>query len=197
MVSYVHGLIADLNPAIAVIEAQGVGYGLLISLTTYSFLQGKTNAKLFVESVYIRDDNPKYYGFADTEERELFRKLISVSGVGGGSAMLMLSSLQPAEIAGAINTANVAILKSIKGIGEKTAQRIVVDLKGKMGKHEGGISQIMNPAYNKNKEEALMALVTLGFPKIVAERAMEKTIKQQGVSTDNVEQLIKSALKNM
>lgn len=197
MINYVNGLIADLNPAIAVIETNGVGYGLLISLTTYSHLQGKQNAKLYVESVYIRDDNPKYYGFADTEERELFRKLISVSGVGGGSALLMLSSLSPPEIAGAINTANVAILKSIKGIGEKTAQRIVVDLKGKMGKHEGGISQIMNPSYNKNKEEALMALVTLGFPKMVAEKAIEKAIKQQGVTTDNVELLVKSALKNM
>jgi len=131
------------------------------------------------------------------EERDLFRKLISVSGVGGGSAILMLSSLSANEIAGAINTANVALLKSIKGIGEKTAQRIVVDLKGKMGKHEGGISQIMNPSYNKNKEEALMALVTLGFPKAVAEKAVEKAIKQQGVASDNVELLIKSALKNM
>lgn len=197
MINYVNGLIADLNPAIAVIETNGVGYGLLISLTTYSHLQGKQNAKLYVESVYIRDDNPKYYGFADTEERELFRKLISVSGVGGGSALLMLSSLSPPEIAGAINTANVAVLKSIKGIGEKTAQRIVVDLKGKMGKHEGGISQILNPSYNKNKEEALMALVTLGFPKMVAEKAIEKATKQQGVTTDNVELLVKSALKNM
>lgn len=197
MVSYVQGQIAELNPAIAVIETNGVGYGLLISLNTYSFLQGKPTGKLYVESVYVRDDNSKYYGFADTEERELFRKLISVSGVGGGSAMLMLSSLQASEIAGAINTANVAILKSIKGIGEKTAQRIVVDLKGKMGKHEGGISQILNPSYNKNKDEALMALVTLGFPKQAAERAIEKSIKQQGVTTDNVEQLIKAALKNM
>ena len=109
----------------------------------------------------------------------------------------MLSSLSAAEIAGAINTANVALLKSIKGIGEKTAQRIVVDLKGKMGKHEGGISQILNPSYNKNKDEALMALVTLGFPKLTAEKAIEKAIKQQGVTTDNVELLIKSALKNM
>lgn len=197
MISYINGQITELNPAIAVIEANGVGYGLLISLNTYTHVQGKPQAKLFVESVYVRDDNPKYYGFYDAEERELFRKLISVSGVGGGSAMLMLSSLSAAEIAGAINTANVAMLKSIKGIGEKTAQRIVVDLKGKLGKHEGGISQILTPSYNKNKDEALMALVTLGFAKAAAEKAMEKAIKQQGVATDNVEQLIKSALKNM
>ena len=109
----------------------------------------------------------------------------------------MLSSMSAPEIAGAINTANVALLKSIKGIGEKTAQRIVIDLKGKMGKHEGGISQILNPSYNKNKDETLMALVTLGFPKLLAEKAIEKAIKQQGVATDNVELLVKSALKNM
>lgn len=197
MISYINGQVAELNPAYAVVESNGVGYGLLISLTTYTAIQGKASAKLFVESVYVRDDNPRYYGFADSEERELFRKLISVSGVGGGSALLMLSSLSPVEIAGAINTANVTMLKSIKGIGEKTAQRIVVDLKGKMGKHEGGISQILTTSYNKNRDEALMALMTLGFPKMTAEKAIEKAIKQQGVGTDNVELLIKSALKNM
>lgn len=197
MISYVQGQIAELNPAMAVIETNGVGYGLLISLSTFTQIQGKTTAKLFVESVFVRDDNPRYYGFADAEERELFRKLISVSGVGGGSAILMLSSLSAAEIAGAVNTANVALLKSVKGIGEKTAQRIVVDLKGKLGKHEGGISQILTTSYNKNKDEALMALVTLGFPKQAAEKALEKSTKQQGVSTDNVELLIKAALKNM
>lgn len=197
MINYVNGQIAELNPTQVVIETNGVGYGLLISLHTYSLLQGKTNAKVFVESIYIRDDNPKYFGFAETDERELFIKLVSVSGVGGNSALLMLSSLTSIEIAGAINTANVALLKSVKGIGEKTAQRIVVDLKGKMGKHEGGISQILGVSYNKNKDEALMALVTLGFQKMAAEKAIEKAIKQQGVSTENVEQLIKSALKNM
>ena len=197
MISYVNGQIAELNPALVVIETNGVGYGLLISLSTYSAIQGKQTAKLYIESVYVRDDNPKYYGFANTEERELFRELISVSGVGGGSALLMLSALSALEIAGAINTANVALLKSIKGIGEKTAQRNVIDLKGKMGKHEGGISQIVNPSYNKNKDVALMALVTLGFPKLVAEKAIEKAIKQQGVATDNVELLVKSALKNI
>lgn len=197
MISYVNGQVAELNPALAVIETNGVGYALLISLTTYSQIQGKATAKLHVESVYVRDDNPRYFGFADAEERDLFRKLISVSGVGGGSALLFLNALTPSEIAGAINTANVAMLKSIKGIGEKTAQRIVIDLKGKMGKHEGGISQILNPSYNKNRDEALMALVTLGFPKLVAEKAIEKATKQQGVATDNVELLIKAALKNM
>lgn len=196
LINYVKGQITYRNPAHIVIEANGVGYGLLVSLNTFSKLSQQTEAQLFIESVYVRDDNPRFYGFAEEDERELFRKLISVSGVGGGSALLMLSSLSPAEIAGAINTANVSMLKSIKGIGDKTAQRIVVDLKGKMGKHEGGISQILTPSYNKNKDEALLALVTLGFPKASAEKAIEKSIKQQGVGTDNVELLIKSALKN-
>ena len=196
-INYIRGQVTSKTPAFIVLEASGVGYGLYISLQTYSRVAERNEAQLFVESVYIRDDNPRFYGFADEEERELFRKLISVSGVGGASALLMLSSLSAAEIAGAINTANVTLLKSIKGIGDKTAQRIVVDLKGKMGKHEGGMSQILTPAsYNKNRDEALMALITLGFPKLSAEKAIEKAVKQQGISTDNVEVLIKAALKN-
>ncbi|MGZ4043346.1 MAG: Holliday junction branch migration protein RuvA [Bacteroidia bacterium] len=196
LVNYIKGYITSKNPAHIVIEAGGIGYGLLISLNTFSKIADQKEAQLFVESVYVRDDNPRYYGFYDEEERELFRKLISVSGVGGGSALLMLSSLSAPEIAGAINTANVAMLKSIKGIGDKPAQRSVVDLKGKMGKHEGGITQILSNSYNKNKDEALMALITLGFPKPSAEKALEKAIKQQGIGTDNVELLIKAALKN-
>lgn len=195
-INYIRGQVTSKTPAFIVLEANGVGYGLYISLQTYSSVASRNEAQLFVESVYIRDDNPRFYGFADEEERDLFRKLISVSGVGGASALLMLSSLNAAEIAGAINTANVTLLKSIKGIGDKTAQRIVVDLKGKMGKHEGGMSQILTPSYNKNRDEALMALVTLGFPKLSAEKAIEKAVKQQGISTDNVELLIKAALKN-
>jgi len=199
VISYIEGHITELNPAFLTIETNGLGYGLLISLNTYSHVsvKGKEKVKIFTDSVYVRDDNPRYYGFYDPDERELFRKLISVSGVGGASALLMLSSLSPMEIAGAVNTANVALLKSVKGIGEKTAQRIVVDLKGKLGKHEGGISQILTPSYNKNRDEALLALVTLGFPKATAEKALEKCLKQQGVGSDNVEELIKSALKNL
>lgn len=197
MISYIEGHISELNPALITVEVNGIGYSLLISLNTYTAFAGKEKAKLFIESVFVRDDNPRYFGFYTIDERDLFRKLISVSGVGGSSAMLMLSSLAPAEIAGAINTANVALLKSIKGIGEKTAQRIVVDLKGKLGKHEGGISQILTPSYNKNRDEALMALTTLGFPRATAEKALEKSLKQLGVSSDNVETLIKTALKNL
>ena len=197
MISYIEGNITDINPASLTIEAGGIGYALLISLNTFTFVQGKKPVKIFVESVYVRDDNPRHYGFYNLDARDLFRKLISVSGVGGVSALLMLSSLSPIEIAGAVNTASVALLKSVKGIGEKTAQRIVVDLKGKLGKHEGGISQILTPTYNKNRDEALLALVTLGFPKAAAEKALEKSLKQQGLGSDNVEALIKAALKNI
>ena len=197
LISYIKGHVTSTNPAYVIVETGGVGYGMFVSLKTYSKIAGSREIQLFIESVYVRDDNPRYYGFFDEEERDLFRKLISVSGVGGSSALLMLSSMSAGEIAGAINTANVSLLKSIKGIGDKTAQRIVVDLKGKMGKHEGGMSQILAPSYNKNKDEALLALVTLGFPKIAAERAVEKATKQQGVGTDNVEILIKAALKNI
>src|SRR6202008_1425353 len=186
MIDFIKGKIAEKNPAYLVVEANGVGYGMNISINTYSKIGESTDCKLFTEQVFVRDDNPKFYGFFDIDERDIFRKLISVSGVGGSSAMLMLSSLSPLEITGAVNTANVALLKSIKGIGEKTAQRIVVDLKGKLGKHDGGISAILTPSYNKNKEEALMALVMLGFNKQAAEKALEKAIKQQGVASDNV-----------
>ena len=197
MIDFIRGKIHEKNPTSIELEAGNIGYSLNITLNTYSKLTEATECKLFVEQVFIRDDNPKFYGFFDMDERDIFRKVISVSGVGGSSAMLMLSSLSAQEIAGAVNTANVALLKSIKGIGEKTAQRIVVDLKGKLGKHEGGISQILTPSYNKNRDEALLALVALGFVRNVAEKALEKATKQQGVTTDNVEILIKAALKNL
>lgn len=197
MINYIKGHLTSRNPAQVIIECNGLGYALFISLNTYSKIVDQKEVQLFIESMYVRDDNPKFYGFAEEDERDLFRKIISVSGVGGSSAILMLSSLSTPDIVGAINTANVAMLKSIKGIGEKTAQRIVVDLKGKLGKHEGGISSILAPSYNKNKEEALMALTTLGFQKLAAEKALEKAIKQQGIGTDNVELLIKTALKNI
>lgn len=197
MIDFIKGKVIEKTPAHAVIEANGVGYGMNISINTYSKMADSAECKLYTEQVFVRDDNPKFYGFFESDERDIFRKLISVSGVGGASAMLMLSSLSSAEIIGAVNTANVALLKSIKGIGEKTAQRIVVDLKGKLGKHEGGISQIMTPTYNKNREEALLALVALGFGRPVAEKAIEKAVKQQDMTTDNVEKLIKAALKNL
>ena len=124
MIDYVSGNIEDINPTSITVDVNGVGYQFNISLNTFTELQNSKKAKVFVEQVYIRDDMPKYYGFSNLDERVLFSQLLSVSGVGGSSALLMLSSLSSQEIIGAVNTANVGVLKSIKGIGEKTAQRI-------------------------------------------------------------------------
>ncbi|GIV27955.1 MAG: Holliday junction ATP-dependent DNA helicase RuvA [Bacteroidia bacterium] len=197
MIDYIFGKLIELNPAFVIIENNQIGYKFLISLQSYQFFQNKTEVKVYTESIYQRDELPKHYGFATKEEREIFRHLISVSGVGGNSAMLMLSSLSPSEIIGAINTANVSLLKSIKGIGEKTAQRIVVDLKGKLGKHEGGIGQIIHTANDKIKEDTLMALVALGFNKSQAEKAIEKTILHNKEALSSVEMLLKITLKNL
>ena len=145
--------------------------------------------------MYVRDDMPRFFGFADIAERNLFRLLVSVSGVGGTSALLMLSSLTAAEIQNAIATANVAVIKSVKGIGEKTAQRVIVDLKDKMGK--GDLSaEIFSSSNNTLKEEALSALVMLGFNKQGADKVLDKIIRTEGTG-QTVEQLIKSALKNL
>lgn len=197
MIDYILGNIIELNPAFIVIESNGIGYRLFISLQSFQVFQNQKQTKVFVETMFVRDDIPRYYGFATKEERDIFKHLISVSGVGGSSAMLMLSSLSPSEIIGAINTANVSLLKSIKGIGEKTAQRIVVDLKGKLGKHEGGIGQIIHTASDKIKEDTLMALVALGFNKNQAEKAIEKSVLHNKEALSSVELLLKIALKNL
>ena len=138
---------------------------------------------------------PRFFGFMDIAERNLFRQLVSVSGVGGTSALLMLSSLSSEEIQNAIVTGNVTLLKSVKGIGEKTAQRIIVDLKDKMGK--GPVSSdFFLSSHNILKSEALSALVVLGFNKLSADKTLDKIIKTEGAG-QSVEQLIKSALKSL
>ncbi len=197
MIHYINGPITELSPFSVVIDCNGVGYSVQISLMTFSKIQHLKDCKLFVEHMYLRDAMPKHYGFYDIEERDLFRKLISVSGVGGSAATLMLSSLSTQEITLAINSGNVTLLKSIKGIGDKTAQRIIVDLQGKLGKVEQGMTPTLNLSTNKTKEEALLALTTLGFPKNVSEKALEKAYLHLGGSSDSVEQLLKIALKHM
>ena len=183
------------TPTYAVVEASGVGYIMQISLNTFTKLGDSEHCKLFTEQLYVRDDMPRFFGFADIAERNLFRQLVSVSGVGGTSALLMLSSLSAAEIQNAIVTGNVALIKSVKGIGEKTAQRIIVDLKGKMGKDELSSDFFATPN-NTLKEEALSALVMLGFNKPAAEKVLDKIIRTEGAG-QTVEQLIKGALKNL
>ncbi|MDF2435941.1 MAG: ruvA [Bacteroidota bacterium] len=195
MINHINGKLTEKNPTYAVIEAGGVGYVMQISLNTFSKLGDNEQCKLFTEQLYVRDDMPRFFGFADTAERDLFRQLVSVSGVGGTSALLMLSSLSAAEIQNAIVTGNVALIKSVKGIGEKTAQRIIVDLKGKMGKEELS-SSFFAGANNTLKEEALSALVMLGFNKAAADKVLDKIIRTEGAG-QTVEQLIKGALKNL
>jgi holliday junction DNA helicase RuvA len=195
MINHIVGKLVEKTPTYAVIEASGVGYVMQISLNTFSKISENENCKLFTEQLYVRDDMPRFFGFADIAERSLFRQLVSVSGVGGTSALLMLSSLSAAEIQNAIVTGNVALLKSVKGIGEKTAQRIIVDLKGKLGKEELSSEFFVSPN-NTLKEEALSALVMLGFNKPAADKVLDKIIRTEGAG-QTVEQLIKSALKNL
>lgn len=195
MIYHIEGKLVEKTPTYAVIDAGGVGYVMQISLNTFTKIGDSEKCKLYTEQLYVRDDMPRFFGFADIAERNLFRLLVSVSGVGGTSALLMLSSLTAAEIQNAIATANVAVIKSVKGIGEKTAQRVIVDLKDKMGK--GDLSaEIFSSSNNTLKEEALSALVMLGFNKQGAEKVLDKIIRTEGTG-QTVEQLIKSALKNL
>ncbi len=195
MIYHIEGRLVEKTPTYAVIDAVGVGYIMQISLNTFTKIGDNEKCKLFTEQVYVRDDMPRFFGFYDTAERNLFRQLVSVSGVGGTSALLMFSSLSADEIQNAIVTGNVTLLKSVKGIGEKTAQRIIVDLKDKMGK--GTLStEFFVPSNNILKEEALSALVMLGFNKPAADKALDKIIKTLGTG-QTVEQLIKAALKNL
>lgn len=195
MIYHIEGKLVEKTPTYAVIDASGVGYVMQISLNTFSKIGDTEKCKLFTEQVYVRDDMPRFFGFMDIAERNLFRQLVSVSGVGGTSALLMLSSLSSEEIQNAIVTGNVTLLKSVKGIGEKTAQRIIVDLKDKMGK--GPVSSdFFLSSHNILKSEALSALVMLGFNKLSADKTLDKIIKTEGAG-QSVEQLIKSALKSL
>src|SRR5687767_3773543 len=195
MFNHFEGKITVKTPTYAVLDCAGVGYLLNISLNTYSKIPDTGNCKL-LSHLAVREDAMVLYGFADDEEREVFRQLISVSGVGAGTARMILSSMTPAEIVTAIHSGNVAALKSIKGIGEKSAQRIIVDLKGKFGK-DVSVSPIqLSAAGNKQRDEALSALVALGFARNMAEKAIDKALKSEG-NVVSVEHMIKLALKNL
>lgn len=194
MFEYFKGIISELNPTSAVIEVNGLAYFLRISLVTYSKLSINQEAKLYVhESVNARDFTTSLFGFFSKEEREIFRLLISVSGVGAVSAITMLSSLSADEIRTAILSNNLAVLKSIKGIGPKAAQRLVLDLKDKIGKASGEQTSLV--VNNEIREEAVAALLMLGFTKAQVEKAVDKVLKKD-VSL-NVEALVKSTLKNL
>jgi Holliday junction DNA helicase RuvA len=193
MIDYIKGTITQITPTFLVVETGGVGYFLNISLTTFSRLEGKSESKLLVHEV-IREDAHQLFGFADKAERDIFRLLISVTGVGAGTARMMLSSLNPGEIEKAILESNVDVLKSVKGIGLKTAQRVIVDLKDKLGKQTVS-GEIFESADNTKREEALSALVMLGFAKSAVNKILDKIVREKkGLS---VEELIKAALKNL
>lgn len=196
MIAHLEGKLSEKTPTYVVIDCNGVGYLVNISLHTFSNLPSTEKIKLYTLLI-VREDAHVLYGFVSDSERTLFQKLITVNGVGANTARMILSSLNPDEIQNAIISGNVSLLKSIKGIGEKTAQRIVIDLKDKVGKSEGVSNTIISLVqHNKEKEEALQALVTLGFAKNAGEKALEKVIKSSG-NTISVEQLIREALKNL
>ncbi len=194
MYEYIHGKITGLTPANAVIEAGSIGYFINISLNTYSLVNGKDQAKLFLHQV-VREDAHLLYGFAEEAERGLFRLLISVNGIGSSTALMMLSSLNPAEIRDAILSENVNLLKSIKGIGAKTAQRVIIDLKDKIGKGLATDQILISSTGNTIRNEALSALVMLGFAKKSVEKELDKILKANPNVT--VEEMIKMALKGL
>ncbi|MCA1758970.1 MAG: Holliday junction branch migration protein RuvA [Bacteroidales bacterium] len=193
MYEFIRGIIVERNPAHIVIEAGGIGYFINISLNTYSKFNQKKEGLIYLHQV-VRDDAHVFYGFADKSERDLFRNLISVNGVGSNTAIMMLSSLNPDEIALAVTTENVAVLKAVKGIGIKTAQRIIIDLKDKLGKLYD-TDQIFHSPNNTILNESLSALVMLGFVKRDAEKVVAKILQEQPQTT--VEGVIKLALKRL
>jgi len=193
MIDYIKGTISKITPTFLTIETAGIGYLVNISLNTFTRLEGKTEYRILVHEV-IREDAHQLFGFADKEERDIFRLLISVTGVGASTARMMLSSLTPSEVEKAVIGSDVNTLKSVKGIGLKTAERIIVDLRDKIGK-QPGTGEIFALADNTKREEALSALVMLGFARGVVLKALDKIVREDRNLT--VEEMIKKALKNL
>ena len=191
MIDYIKGDITELTPTSVTIETYGIGYYINISLNTYTALSGKKNTQLFIYEA-IREDAHILFGFCEKQEREMFLLLISVSGIGAGTARMMLSSMNTQELANVIASGNADILKSVKGIGLKTAQRVIVDLKDKIKVSEIGQSE-MFATTNAAGEEAIAALVMLGFPQQASQKVVSKILKDKPDSA--VEQIIKTALK--
>ncbi|HMM02159.1 MAG: Holliday junction branch migration protein RuvA [Dysgonomonas sp.] len=191
MIDYIKGEITELTPASVTLETYGVGYFISISLNTYSSLTGRKSAQLFIYEA-IREDAHQLFGFFDKQERELFMLLISVSGIGASTGRMILSSMNTQELANVIASGNSDMLKTVKGIGLKTAQRVIVDLKDKI--KVSGIEQVdMFASGHPSGEEAVAALVMLGFTQQASQKVVAKILKDKADST--VEQIIKTALK--
>ena len=198
MIEYIRGELVETTPALAVIDCNGVGYGIHISLNTYSAIQGKPNVKLYIYEA-IREDAHVLFGFSTKQERELFLLLISVSGIGGNTARMILSALSPSELCNVISSGNEKLLKGVKGIGLKTAQRIIVELKDKLKTGtvaaSAGISSLSSPANAQIQDEAVSALTMLGFPQAASQKVVLAILKEEPDA--QVEKVIKLALKRL
>lgn len=195
MIEYIKGMLEELTPTQAVVDCNGVGYALNISLNTFSTIQGKSPVKLYAYEV-IREDAYTLYGFANKSERDLFLLLISVSGIGGNTARMILSALSPDELSNVIVNENVNMLKQVKGIGLKTAQRVIVDLKDKV-KLTGNAGSAQDGHINNTEiqDEAVAALTMLGFASAASQRVVIKILKDKPDIA--VEEVIKLALKQL
>ena len=195
MIDYIKGQITEITPTEVILETYGIGYRILISLQTYEGLNGKNEAKVYIHH-YLREDEELYYGFASKDERELFRLLIGVSGVGAATARMMLSSLTTDEIRNAIIAEDLNKIKSIKGIGTKSAQRLILELKDKVIKGGGNeTTTIFSNSSNPAVDEATTALVMLGFTKPNVNKAISAVLKENPNAT--LEEIIKLALKRL
>ena len=193
MITHIQGKLVEKNPTDVVIDCNGVGYFLNISLHTYSQIPDQENLKLYSHLI-VKEDSHTLYGFSSLAERELFKMLISVNGVGASTARTMLSSLTPEQVREAIAHGDVGLIQSVKGIGAKTAARVILDLKDKILK-VFDIDELSNTKSNTSKDEALSALEVLGFARKQAERVVDKIVAQQPEAS--VETIIKEALKNL
>lgn len=191
MYEYISGVIAELTPTYAVLDAGGVGYYVNISLETYAAIEHAERTKLFVHHIIVREDAQLLYGFATRAERELFRLLLGVSGVGGNTARTILSTYSPGELQGIISSGNAVLLKNVKGLGLKTAQKIIVELSGKLT----GLEAEGAAAGDSRADEALAALTMLGFGKAAAEKALRAVLRTTPAAT--TEELVRLALKEL
>ena len=195
MIDYIKGKIIELTPTDLVLECYGIGYKILISLQTYEALNGKSDSTVYIHH-YLREDEELYYGFATKDEREMFRLLIGVSGVGAATSRMMLSSLTTDEIRNAIIGEDLNKIKSIKGIGTKSAQRLILELKEKIVKGSGSDTAALFPtSSNPAVDEATTALVMLGFAKPNVNKAVTAVLKEKPSAT--LEEIIKLSLKRL
>lgn len=193
MITHLRGKLVEKNPTYVIVECNGVGYFLNISLHTFSLLKDEENIQLYTH-LLVKEDSHTLFGFVERSEREVFRLLISVSGVGSSIARTMLSSLSPAEVRDAIANGEVASIQAVKGIGAKTAQRVILDLKDKILKVYD-MGEVSLPSNNTSKEEALSALEVLGFTRRQSEKVVDKVLSED--PSLSVENTIKQALKNL